>query len=975
MKALPHNLAIGNRGRLSVRLQEQLATLDEVVVVGYGEVRKQDLIGAVDQVSSKKIENLPVPSFDQALAGQSAGVQLRQGTGRPDAGAEILIRGVGSISGGNQPLIVIDGLPFGNYNGQTNNFLSLVNPNDIESISIVRDASGKAIYGSRAANGLIIIKTKGGRKGKPSIEFNTYTGVQTVPGFEKPDILNATELAQFLKERIEDQAFVNGTTPNIPDHLQDPSVYGEGTDWFDAITRDAWLQNVGLTIRGGTDNTKYSISAGYLNQDGMVIETNFKRYTLRANIETDITDWLHLGLNVAPSWTDSESGNTDPGGGQFSVYNVLNVARWADPTAPIYDENGQLTTTTRGALLPFFQANPVFKLKSQRNFNQNRQMLLGLNLKLDITDWLYFKTYAGTNLLFNNGRSFSPGSVVGTGLTPNNPDPPSNSRASASRYENLRLVSENTLNFNKTFNNHKIDALIGYSAELTRETFFNASGSRLIDENFELFTSGNIATNLPTSPDETRIFFSGGEGISEQALISYFGRANYSFKEKYYLTASLRVDGSSRFGPNNRFAPFPSVGGAWRISNESWFPQLDFVSNIRLEASWGKSGNNRIGNYAWQGSIAGADYVIGGGRAEGNFLGGIPNPNLSWEETEQLDIGIDLGLFRDRLSIGIDYFNQKTIDLLFAAPLPQITGYGSVLSNVGSIRNQGIELSISSQPVATNDLVWNLDANVSFNRNEVLQLGFENLTIRGSNAGNGTRVSITEVGQPVGQYYGLEILGLYTPEQIDDPNIPKYPGAVVGAPYYTDGDGDGILESEEDYVFIGDPWPDFTYGLTSILTYKNFQLRIIANGEVGSKIMDLSREFTLNTDGVFNVREEILNRWRPGDTDFSLRPPTTTSVPSSQRYRWPNSLGVADGTFLKISNITLNYNLSSVLDAIKFIKGGNVYFSVQNAFVFSEWVGNPEIRRANAGTLERNISYGSYPIPRTYTLGFNFNIQ
>lgn len=970
-------LPIGDRTKWNVRMLEQAELLEQVVVVGYGQVKKKDLIGSVDQIEARKIENMPVTSVDLALAGQSAGVQFRQGSGQPGAGAEILIRGIGSISAGNQPLVVIDGIPFGNYNAQTNNFLALLDPNDIESISIVRDASGKAIYGSRAANGLILITTKKGRKGKPTITLNTYTGLQTVPPWEKPDILNATELAQFLRERIVDQATVDGVEPNIPDHLQDPSIYGEGTDWFDAITRDAWIQNVNLNLQGGSDNLRYSLGLGYMNQDGTIIETNLKRYSFRANLDADITDWLHFGVELAPSWTNNSSGNTDPGGGQFSVYNVVNIAQWADPSAPLYDENGNLTPTTQGDLLPFFQANPVFKLRNQINVNDNRQVLLGANLGVDLLPGLQFKTRFGTVYLNNAGRTFSPGSVVGQGLTPNNPDPPANSNANAGRYESIRLVNENTLNFVRSFNGekHNIDALIGYAAEYQRETFFNAGGSRLIDENFTYFNSGNIANNLPSNPEETRIFFFGSEGISEQALISYFGRLNYNFANKYYLTATVRTDGSSRFGPNNKFATFPSVGAAWRVTEEPWFPKSNTLSNLRFEASWGLSGNNRIGNYAWQGIVrTNADYVLGGGRAEGAFLADIPSPSLSWEETAQVDIGVDIGLFRNRLNIGIDYFEQQTEQLLYNAPLPAITGFGGFLTNLGAIENKGVEVSLGIQPIVKNNFVWNIEANVSANRNKVLQLGAENLPIRSTFAGNGTPISWTQVGDPVGQYYGLEVLGLYTPELLEDPTVPRYPGAVPGSPYYTDGDGDGVLEGFEDYVFIGDPWPDFTYGITNLITLGDFELRIIASGEVGSSIMDLQREFMLNTDGVFNVRREVLNRWRPGDTDYSLRPPTTTSVPSSQRYRWPNTLGVIDGTFFKINNVTLTYNFGRLLANQNVLQAGSVYFSIQNALVFSEFQGNPEVRRANVGSLERNINYGSYPVPRVFTLGFNVKI-
>ena len=971
---LNETVAVGQKRKFRITLRENKNLLDEVIVTAYGTTKRENLIGAVDQVGERKLQNIAVTSFDQALRGMTAGVQLRQGSGTPGAGAEILIRGIGSITAGNQPLVVIDGLPYGNTNDQRNNFLTAINPDDIESITVVRDAAQKALYGSRAAAGLILITTKRGRSGKPTISFSGYTGVQTVPPWERPSILNATELAQFLRERIEDEALVNGEEPEIPDHLEDPSQYGEGTDWYDAITRNGWQNNATLGVRGGSKAVRYNLSMGYLDQEGVIIETDLQRYSFRANMDADITPWLTFGMELAPSWTNISDGNTDPGGGQFSVYNVVNIAQWADPSAPLYDENGQLTTTTEGALLPFFQANPVYKLQQQQDERQNRFTQFGLNLKAKLAEGLSARTRFGVIWINNQGRQFSPGSVVGTGLTPNNPNPVNNSFAAAGRYENLRTISENTLNYTTTFaERHNLSALAGYSAEYTRETTMSASGSRLIEEGFPLFSSGNIFRNDPQT-GEPSIFFNAGTGISEQALISYFGRIEYNFDQKYYLIANLRADGSSRFGPNNKFGYFPSVGVSYRVSKEPWFPRSEVLSNLRFEGSFGRNGNNRIGNYRYQGGVGRSDYVFGSVATVGRAINGIPNFDLAWEETTELNVGLDIGLFNDKVNIEIDYFDQVTNGLLYGVPLPRITGFGERINNLGEIQNKGIEISIRSQPVVKERFAWTLDVNASANRNRVNQLGVDDIPIRRTNAGNGTQISWTLVGEPVGQYYGLNILGLYTQEMIDDPDVPKYPGAVVGAPFYEDGDGDGTLEAFQDYVFLGNPFPDFQFGLVSLVSFDEFSLRVIANGEVGSSIFDLQREFMLNTDGVFNNRRDVLDRWRPGSDDFTLRVPTTTSGASSRRYRWPNSVGVVDGTFLKIANVTLTYDLRKVLENQNVFQGASVYASVQNALVFSKFQGNPEVRRARVGSLERNINYGSYPVPRTFTLGFNVRL-
>ncbi|MEM7572140.1 MAG: SusC/RagA family TonB-linked outer membrane protein [Bacteroidota bacterium] len=964
---------INGRTSIDIRMSEDTEVLNEVVVIAYGEAKATDVIGAVDQVTSREIEGLAVNSFDQALSGQVAGVQVRTGSGRPDGGASILMRGAGT-TGDNSPLLVVDGVPYGNYTAHTNNFLSLINPEDIESISVIRDASGKALYGSRAGNGLIIVTTKRGRPGPPTISFSSTVGFESIMPFEEPDNLNATELAQFLRERIEDQAFVDGVDPDIPENLENPSQYGEGTDWWDAVTRTGQRLQTNISVRGGSQNMNYSVSAGYLRHQGVVIETDFRRYTMRATLNGNITPWLKFGAIFNPSLTENFSGDTDPGSGQFQAYHTLQVARWADPTAPLRDENGNLTLTTQGELLPFFQANPVYKLQNQINYRVNRQILSQFNLDAEVLPGLTIGQKVAANLIFNRGRQFSPGSVVGTGLTPNNPDPAANSRASTGRYENLRLLSETTIRYDRNIGRHNIELLAGYVAEYTEETTASLSGNRLIDENFTLFNSGNIATFLENTPEDTRIFFSGNEGITEQALVSYIGRVSYNFDEKYYVTGSIRRDASSRFGPGLQAAIFPALGLAWRVSSEPWFPESKVLSNLRVELSVGETGNNRIGNYAYQGTLGGANYVLGGGQAIGRFVNGLPNNLLGWETVAQTDLSVELGLFQNRLNIEATLYQQLTKDLLIgSAPIPRISGFGGIVSNLGTIENRGIEIQVSAKPIVRDNFVWSVGANFTANRNELTKLGFENTPIFRTNAGNGTQVSWTLVGEPVAQYYGLNILGLYTPEMIEDPNVPKYPGAVAGAPFYEDGDGDGQLEAFEDYVFLGDPYPNFNFGINTFVTWGPVTLRLVGNGEVGGKILDLRREIELNTDGVFNVRREVIDRFRPGSTDYTLRVPTTTSTPSSQRYRWPNSLAVEDGTFFRLSNASLSYKLDDLLNNVRAIKGLTLTFSVQNVFVISSFRGNPEVGRGT-GALERNISYSSYPTVRTYQFGVNMNL-
>ena len=980
-------VGIDGRSRVDVVLSDDANLLDEVVVVGYGTVARKNLAGSVDQISEQRIENLPITSLDQSLAGQVQGVQFRQASGQPGGGAEILVRGIGSLTDdGNAPLIVIDGVPYGNYDAQTNNFLSLVNPNDIASITVARDAAEKAIYGSRASAGLILITTKRGRQAAPSVSFNTYVGVQTIPGFEEPDVLNATELATFFRENLDDR-IAAGQTVNIPESLEgDLTRYGEGTDWFDAITENAPMYNADVSIRGGSDRVQYSLSLGYTNQQGVVIESEFQRYTARLNVDVDVTDWLTVSANLAPSWTDNRTGASESGTMGFSAYDVTSVARWADPTAPLRDEDGDLALSTQGDILPFYTANPVYRLRNDRTDRENRQILSNVRGVAQLGGGFSVATSLAGNLRFNNIRAFRSGSVLPAGnLAPPLIFNPNNAEIRSGRAEQQRLIWESTLNYETALGGdgrHSVDAFVGYATELTKDVNFSSRGNAIEDENFELINSGNIFTVDPFDPGAgTQINFSTSEGIVERALISYLGRARYSYDGKYFATVAVRSDGSSRFGPDRRFATFPSASLAWAVGEEDWFPTDGVVSGLRVETSFGLSGSNTVADYRYQGPVGRRvndrdfNYNFGGTLARGAFITEIPNAELGWEETEQLDVGAQVGLLDDRLRVKGTYYEQTTTGLLFDTPIPQVSGFGGRFANIGEIVNRGAEFGVDATLVRGDRFIWSADANVSLNRNEIVRLGpGEDPTLRAAPTGQGTQVSWSVVGEPLAQFYGLQITGLYTEEEINDSTVPKYPGATVGSPRFVDGDGDGVLERGrgefDDFVKIGDPFPDFVFGLNTRLTYDDFTLQILTHGEVGSQIYDLQREQTLNTENVFNVDRLALDRFRPGDDDFSVRPPTVVDVNASNTYRTRSSASVLDAGFWRFSNIQLTYDLSALATRLPWLTRGSVYASVQNAFIFSQLDGNPMIgRTAASGSGERNIRNGAYPSTRTFTLG------
>ena len=962
------SIPVGNQTNLNVSLYPSLETLSEVVVVGYGEQKREDLIGAVTQVTAKEIEELPVATFEQALSGQVAGLQLRQ-TGTPGGGPEVLLRGVNSIGTSSAPLFVIDGFPLGNADNPRDNFvLSSISPDEIESISVLKDATSKAIYGSRAAGGVIIITTKRGKKGKPTISFSSYFGLQQIPEYEKPDVLNATELAQFQRERIEDNIRVlegrEPTIDDIPEELRNPEQYGEGTNWFDEITRVAGQQNYNISISGGSDNAQYAVSLSYFNQDGTLINTGFERYNFRANIQANINDKIRYGISIAPSHANRTLGGAVSGSGQFSNYSALAISNWADPSANVYRFDGSINNITRGDLIPFFNASPVAILTQITDVSRTNQVLLSNFLEIEPIVGLKAKTTLNVFYTDRRGRSFEPSFLPGSNLTPNI-NGTGRATTGVSDLANFNIINENTLQYSTTFrNDHEVTGLIGVTFEDRQSETSNIGFSNLNDERIVLPTFGNTQKNNVDN------FAGTGAGFEGNALLSYISRFNYEYKNKYYFTVAYRRDGSSRFGAGVRYANFPAASAAWRISEEPFFQNsgiVTVINNLRLEAGYGITGNNGIGNFQAQGRIDPANYIIGGEEEIGNFVNGLPAPLTTWERTEQWDFGLDLGLFTNKVTLGVDLYRAVSKDFLTGLPIPSTTGFTNILNNSGSIENRGIEVEISTTDlVRSGGLSYDIGANFTRNINKVLEI--DNTLFAGA-AGNGSRFTITQEGEPVGQYYGLLVTGLFTEEDLADPSTPRYANAQVGSIKYVDGDGDGRLEEFEDYVVIGNPLPDLLFGMTHNLRYQDLDLRVVLTGAIGQQIFDLRREVMSNFDGVFNIHSEAKDRYRPGDDPTTKTIPTT--VGQTNRWRIPSSSSVFDASYMFVRNITLGYNVPLAKSG-RFLKNARVYASVQNPLVISEYDrGNPEISRVGDNALVRNVNNGQYPISRVYTLGFD----
>ncbi len=974
---------LGAQTNLSIVMQESPGDLQEVVV-GYGTKKKLDVPGAVTQVTSEMITKQPVISFDQALAGMVPGVTLREGSGAPGTGPEILIRGINTF-GNNKPLIVIDDVIFENGNDQNNNPLALINPEDIENIVVLKDAASKAIYGSRATAGVILVTTKKGQIGKTKISFSSTMGLSKPMEFERPDVLNATELAQFLKEKEVDRIratnalYTNPTVPVpdnlIPANLQNPSQYGVGTNWYDAVVRQAMQVNHNITVSGGTANARYFVSGNYLKQEGIVLNNSLERFAFRANLDLKVSNKIRFGVNLNPSRTEQNRPADDPSGGQFSAYSTITSTYWADPTSPIYQANGFYKPTTQGVLGTSWTANPVYQLEAEQEKRRATQVLLGTYLEFELAKNLVFKTAFNYGYNQSRSRNFQPSGLVGDGsLNPVFPNIDS-ARALLFNSNNNNLISDNTLRYSFKRGRHDGDIMVGYTVQDQSSEQSTISAKRLLDENFVLPDFRNVSVATVGN-------FTGSEEFSRNRLTGLISRLNYSFDNKYLLNMSIRRDGSSRFGRNVQFGNFPAGSFAWRASEEKFMRKLknSWLNDLRFEFGYGITGNqNGVSSYGHLGTISNSSYQFGTNYQLGNTLSGLPNPTITWEESKQIDLGMNATLFNRRLSVAFNVYEQETKGLLADIPLSWITGFGGVRGNQTSrIRNRGFEVQVDWTVFRKQDFTWNTSFNASKYENLIVQYDLSGGFFLSGAAGNGTNVAISAVGNPVGMYRGLKTLGLFTAAQIADPNVPKYAGAREGSLNYVDGNGDGRLGIEEDYVILGSPHPDLTFGWNNQIRFKNFSIRTVFAGQLGGLIYDLRREIMWNVDGNFNIDRQMLERWRPGDDPSTKTIPTTVSLTgSTTRYvRFPSDNKIYDASYIALKNLTVGYNLTNALNGKKkIVENAEFYITMRNVFYIANYkYGNPEVRRSNDGSALRSINYGSYPISRQTSLGLNITL-
>lgn len=949
------SLQVNAQNVLNAALVPTDQKLEEIVVIGYGTTTKKDATGAVATLSAAQIRDIPVSSIDQKLKGQIPGVQISSTTGTPGGGTSIKIRGSGSIGAGDNPLFVVDGYPISNTSGQVSNPLNVINPNDIESVTVLKDASSTAIYGSRGSNGVIVITTKKGASGAPAVNVSAYTGWQTVPQKGRPAMLNGSEFAQFRKEKIIDDYASRGLTAtdaDIPEAFRNPAQYGEGTNWYDEILHTAAQQNIDASISGGSENSKYAFSLGYLNQEGTLKYTGFERLSIRMNTESKIGKRLKVGLSLAPTHSVQNLNSFEN-----DFVDVLSRSLWLSPLVPVTDAKGNRTPYVTSPDM-YSGPNPLNSLEFAGTKSKSFRGLGTAFAELEIMEGLKARYSFNVDYIQGSAFVFNPSFLGGI-----NAPPPVVPNSSTNKSNSFNWLSEALITYDKSFGaDHRINLVLGYSAQKERAEGLTINADNYPDDKIQTISAASVINSF-------------GEDVQKWSIISYLARFNYAYKDKYLFTATVRTDGSSRFGQNNRYGTFPSAALAWRISEEDFLKNSTWISNLKLRGTYGLSGNYNIGNYTYITNIGSANYAFGGNLASGRIPTSLNNPNLTWEESSQLDLGIDLGLLKDRVNLTMDYYRRITKGMLYNSEIPLSSGYSNAIINSGEIANQGFEFGITTSNL-DGEFKWNTSANIAFNRNKVLALNENNDPIYSGRSGEGSYQHITQVGRPVGEFYGYIQEGIYQ-NQADLDSSPKHVTSVVGSIKYKDVDGNGIIEAVKDFDVIGSPQANFIWGLTNNFAYKGFDLNVLLVGSQGAQILKTANQFLLNTDGIFNVDRKVLNRWRSESNPGDGQTPTTNGA--RVIYRDINSSWVEDASFMRIQNITLGYRFSEKwLSTSKVFKGARIYTSVQNLATFTKYSGaNPEVSRntisgnAVSSALVPGEDFTNYPLPRTFIIGVN----
>jgi TonB-linked SusC/RagA family outer membrane protein len=973
-------IPLNNQTTVSVQLEPAERILEDVVVIGYGTQKKRNVTGAVVSFDASKLDERPVTRVDQALVGQMAGVAVKQTSGSLGKGFSIQVRGVGSITAGNEPLYVVDGFPLtpaapdrnGNYRG---NPLDNMNPNDIEDIQVLKDASSAAIYGSRAANGVVLITTKRGKLGKAKIDFNSYLGYSERT--RKLDMLNAEEWIDRATEIIDAQWVASGTGRTASQtneqrrvilglnpgqvntgFMTDDRWFQPGhpglrlIDWQDEAFRKGLQQNHQISASGGTENVRYYVSGNYMKQEGMVIHTDYTAYNARANVEVNASKKLKFGINLAPSF----SVINDPGveGKDNIFHQMVSFTPVQEDSMGLYPNVG-MNGQYRWSVSP---NSPIGKL--QYNIGQTKRFRLLSTIfgEYQIIRGLSFRTTINYDHTDNKQKGYTP-YIIASNLDTRIAQQTLQTSGSDSALRRQIFVNENTLSYSTTFQGgHDVSAVVGFAYNSD-----NLASSRLASVggfNSNSITTLNAANGVTGNTREER-----------NVLLSYLGRVQYNYNGKYLFSASIRRDGSSRFGSNNKWGVFPSASVGWRISEERFLNTVPFINDLKLRASWGQAGNYNIGNYSTLPLLGNYNYVLNNGQVIGQAPSGVPNPDLTWEKSNTIDAGFDITVWNNRISASFDVYSRKSEDLLLNVPIPQATGFSSYLSNAGSVRNKGWELEITSRNMTGNNFQWTTSANLSHNTNKVLSLaeGQSQILIPSSFDINH---SILRIGEPMYAIYVVKQIGILTQEDINN-KVALFGSETVGDPKYFDANGDGTIDAN-DRMIVGHPTPDYVWGITNTFKYKQFDLSVLVQGQWGGSIYSLlgralgrtGQGFTDNALGTYR------NRWRspddPGDGIVSKAYSTFGRIKNTD-WLYPSD-------YFRVRNITLGYNLKSAIKT-KSVQGARLFLTLENFWGHDKYKGgaNPEATNTdlsgNADFPEPG-DYGGLPLPRALIFGVNF---
>ena len=922
-------LTVGNQTTFDVTLTTDMETLGEVVVVGYGTQRKIETTGSIASVKSSDLVQTPVSNVVQGLQGRVAGVQITQNSGAPGGNVSVRVRGTNSINGTSEPLYVIDGIQIANSGNITDvSPLSTINPNDIESVEVLKDASATAIYGARGSNGVVLITTKRGKSGTTRVSYEGYYGVQQVR--KELDMLNAAQFAQLENDVFKSQVYA------------DPAAEGQGVNWQDLIFRTAPIQNHQLSVNGGTEKTQLALSLNYFNQDGIIINSNLKRYSLRLNLDHKISDRVKVGTSIMGSYNINSgipTGSQTVGDADVVTGSIVGAALGAPPTLRPYRDDGTLYPFGEQRDGRYREVTNPLGLASVKNQTDIRRVMANIYGEATLVKGLTYRASFNADVQENLNNYYSPLYIIAT------KDINANSgSAKKDNRNNLVLLHESILTYSKTLadvHSLKFTGVFATQSVQFNQNTINANG---FPNDATTNESLQIANTVSTSSLRTK-----------ERLDSYMGRVNYGYKDKYFFDITARVDGSSKFGANHKYGFFPAASAAWRINEEAFMQDVDVVSDLKLRASFGRTGNaGAIDPYkslslqttSSPTSPGGGDYQFNHAYTKGISPSGIANPDLRWEKSTQLDIGLDVSFLDDRIGFTVDVYKKDTKDLLYEKTLPLSSGYPSIITNLGGIQNKGVELAVNARVIDHGDFKWNLSANFTANRNKVTDIdgGVTNERFI-------TTYTLLKVGQPLGLFKTYLFDGIY---QTGETIIPGSDGRIGGTKV-KDYNGDGVITSA-DQVITGNPNPKFIYGLSTNLSYKNFDLSVFVSGTYGNDIYNVSRASFENPLGQRNLLAGVANHWTADNPNNEYASPLQGGrLPITDRF-------VENGSYLRCKNITLGYRLP----AIKGINSARIYVSTNNLFTITKYTGyDPEVNTYAGSNTAIGVDNLVYPAARS----------